>query len=52
MPLATASVMVRLIVSSSSRVGIDPSGRLVRGTPAVLITYSAPLSALKSFDAT
>ncbi len=38
---ATASVICRLVASSSSRLGYVPSGRTVRGTPAVLITRSA-----------
>jgi hypothetical protein len=40
---ATVSVIWRFVASSSSRVGYVPSGRTVRGTPAVLITRSAPL---------
>ena len=43
---ATWSVMPRLVLSSSSRVGMLPSGRFLRGTPAVLITRSAPLRTL------
>ena len=42
MPAATWSVMFRLMPSSSSREGKVPSARMVRGTPAVLITKSAP----------
>ena len=45
-PSATWAVIPRLVLSSSSRVGIVPSGRFLRGTPAVLITRSAPLIAL------
>ena len=46
MPAATCEVMPRLIFSNSSRVGMVPSGRFLRGTPAVLITMSAPLMTL------
>ena len=44
-PLATSRVTLRLIASSSSRLGKVPSGRALRGTPAVLMTISAPASA-------
>ena len=37
MPSATASVIFRFVSSSSSRLGKVPSGRTVRGTPAVLM---------------
>ena len=42
MPAATASVILRFVCSSSSRVGSVPSGFGRRGTPAVLITSCAP----------
>ena len=44
-PSATSLVTLRLIASSSSREGKVPSGRALRGTPAVLMTSSAPASA-------
>ena len=44
MAAATSSVICRLIASSSSRLGKVPSGRAVRGTPAVLTIRSASLS--------
>ena len=44
-PRATSIVTFRLIASSSSRLGKVPSGRALRGTPAVLMTSSAPASA-------
>ena len=44
-PLATSRVTLRLIASSSSRLGKVPSGRALRGTPAVLMIISAPASA-------
>jgi hypothetical protein len=51
MPPATESVIFRFVVSSSSRVGIVPSGRFVRGTPAVLMIRSEPFSTLYSLPA-
>ena len=41
-PSATASVILRFVARSSSREGMVPSGRGLRGTPAVLMTISEP----------